>query len=52
MSKDELDKKIDTVTSPLFTTEFPQGYTDSNYMYTSKDMETFTPKIENPSSRK
>ena len=50
MSKDKLDKKYDTVTSPLLTNEFHQGSTDTNYTYESKDMETFTPEIENSSS--
>ena len=45
MSKDDLDKKYDTVTSPLLATEFPQVSTESNYTYASKDMETFAPKI-------
>ena len=45
MSKDDLDKKYDTVTSPLLTTEFPQVNTDSNYTYAIKDTDTFSPKI-------
>ena len=52
MSKDYLDKKYDTVTSHLLTTEFPQVSTDSKYTYASKDMGTFAPKIEKSSSRK
>ena len=52
MSKDELENKYDTFTSPLLTTELPQGSTDSNYTYESKDMEMFAPKIEKLSSRK
>ena len=45
MSKDELEKKYDTVTSPLLTNKFPQVSTDSNYMYAIKYMETFAPKV-------
>ena len=41
-----------TVNSNLLTTESPQGSTDSNYTYASKDMETFAHKIENTSSQK
>ena len=52
MSKDDLEKRCDTVTSPLLTSDLPQGSTDSNYSYTSKYMETFAPKIEKSSSWK
>ena len=52
MSKDDIDKKYDTVNSPLLTTEFPQGSTDSDYTSGSKDMENFAPKIESYSSCK
>ena len=40
-----LTKKYDTFTYPLLFTELPQGSTDSNYTYASKDMVTFAPKI-------